>query len=1307
VQRQSSQAAAAAKVEASDTAVSPAAAAVVTKKSAEPVTQPDATAVAQLKRQVNQPAIAPKSQIDAAEAPAIAQRTDPAELTPQNTSSLQKATTSVTRVQPERDVTPEATTQTESLTKRELDLAPQPTVAQAAAPAAAKQARLTERPSAAVAQPQTPGPRTEASEPSLAGPSALAISRSEAQAVAEKTAAAEAALPNNSNPSQVAARNTRTSAEPSPATPEASAASAAVAARSSSSRSANVVTKAAAVEANSAPVQAPALVASASSATVSRQSAPNSASASRTQPSLDAPNPGAGTNALSGGLTRANSAAESALKPNAPASNAPQRATRVAAAAVSPRNVESPSAQPGEAKAEPGTAEPARLALNRSQSGMAGSGNTPNLDRGVGAPESPALLASSAARRDTASRADAPDAALTPASLATRAQSRASAVTPSSHTKADVIATGSEGGANEVSDLVASSGASLQRASANAAPGDVSAAKGSGDIDTGNTMIVAETGAGRAAGGGQPELSFDPAQGTLARQRSGAAPDASLAVEKVASTPAAPAATGGGTATSLDPTQSLAVRGQSADGAAGGPSRASDNGPLAEPSTAALLADSAVSRADHAGDDAANIGTEEEDEEEKKKRLARARRAQLAAGSATVAEIPVLVPGAGSGTGSLETGTAAAANTATTRVAAAGGASAAGALPNVGDANPQASGTGAAVAMLVRADVGASAPAPETLSGGGTGRTTRAATGQTIAASTQAEMVAMAGAPASGGNVEGINLQAQGTTQGRTSGGAAGPIMAGPIGAKAGEQVVDAIAVADVGQVPRGTRQASPGAAEGPVVVASATGTAPGRSTRASGVVADSNIEVAVAAGNAEAQAQADLDHGLDSSKVTRFRTAGGGGLTVNLEAPEGTGGIGNTLARDVGLSSRLARSDSPDINASPSRFVGRRSGGLTAVSLAAVIPTDSYRKRAEGRRQGGSLPPQTETAIENGLAFLARFQQPDGSWRLQGMEANVADDPILVSDTAATAMAILAFQGAGYSHREHNYAAVVRNGLDYLVRNQRENGDLFVPLDDSSNKSVWLYSHALATLAVCEAYGMTQDPALKEPATKAVQFILAGQSKDRGGWRYAPGVGTDTSVTGAMLVALRSAQLSNIAVDPASYEKVRQWLDKAQGSPTESHLYRYNPYAPDTEAQRHGRVPGPTMTSLGLLMRLYLGWKRDNPAMTRGAEYLVENLPDVGSPTEMKRDTYYWYYATQVMYHMGGEHWKKWHEKLHTLLTTSQVKDGPYAGSWNARLPVPDRWAAHGGRLYVTALNLLSLEVQYRHLPTYEDTAK
>ena len=100
-------------------------------------------------------------------------------------------------------------------------------------------------------------------------------------------------------------------------------------------------------------------------------------------------------------------------------------------------------------------------------------------------------------------------------------------------------------------------------------------------------------------------------------------------------------------------------------------------------------------------------------------------------------------------------------------------------------------------------------------------------------------------------------------------------------------------------------------------------------------------------------------------------------------------------------------------------------------------------------------------------------------------------------------------------------------------------------------------------------------------------------------------------------------------------------------------------------------------------------------------------NPPELGTSSRPRRDTYYWYYATQVMFHMGGDYWSEWNRRLHPMLTSSQEKEGDLAGSWNPQAPIPDRWGSFGGRLYVTTMNLLSLEVFYRHLPLYDDTAK
>ncbi|MCH5373521.1 MAG: terpene cyclase/mutase family protein, partial [Planctomycetes bacterium] len=464
--------------------------------------------------------------------------------------------------------------------------------------------------------------------------------------------------------------------------------------------------------------------------------------------------------------------------------------------------------------------------------------------------------------------------------------------------------------------------------------------------------------------------------------------------------------------------------------------------------------------------------------------------------------------------------------------------------------------------------------------------------------------------------------------------------------------------------------------------------------------------------GGDEAVVQASQDHSMsglaDDLPVTRQSIEGG--LAANIDAPAGPGGLGADFTPDIGLNNRRASAESVQVQVRSARFVRQQVGGHPDFSTAAIVAAEPFQRRTDrelGNGEGGghgSPPPMTEEAVELGLAYLSRCQLEDGSWSLQ---AAGNESAALVSDTAATGLALLAFQGAGYNHREHKYADLVNAAIQYLVKNQKSDGDLFVPLDDESNRSVWIYSHSIAALALCEAYGMTQDPALREPAQKAVDFLVNAQHPDRGGWRYSPQYGSDTSVTGWAMMALKSGELANLQVPEETYDKIRHWLDKAQGGSNEPYLYSYNPYAPNTEEQQHGRRPSMTMTSDGLLMRLYLGWRRDNPNMIRGAAYLAENLPSLGTTRRPERDTYYWYYATQVMFHMGGDYWKAWNGKLHPLLVNSQIQQGPMAGSWDPRNPVPDRWAPHAGRLYVTTMNLISLEVYYRHLPLYEDTAR
>jgi hypothetical protein len=872
-----------------------------------------------------------------------------------------------------------------------------------------------------------------------------------------------------------------------------------------------------------------------------------------------------------------------------------------------------------------------------------------------------------------------------------------------------------------LADVTASASAALTRSDAAATSGPVSAAKGTGEVDLGPTQTIAEAGMGRASGGGQTELSFQSQATEVARSQVGGAPLMALATAE-AGPVAAPEGTAGGqpAASEAGPTAVAAIRtvaGGEAT-ASGGPSKADAEGPLAEANTAALLAQTNLSRNDNAagrsGGDAAAGEPGIEDEEEKARRLARAALGgapQLAIAGPIAADVPASPMGeAGDGGAPAATPSATATALATARANRDGGAPAGGAPLAAGDPGDGGRAGAEAVGAIAIARAEATDGAPgQAVEGGGTASPSRAAAGPPIAADTTAEAIALAGAPASSGTADGAPLAARGIEAARLAGGSQGPVNTGPVGALSGPEVVDAPMAGALGDGP-GKRQASPATDDGPAVGALASTGSPGKQASEAQLAGGSTLVEAIPeVGPNSAVAQADLDHimgGVGASPMTR---QAGEAVAVDIEAPAGPGGLGTEYTPEVGVNTRQARQESLNVQLRSARFVKTNVGGLPSVSTTAITAAEAFATRG-ARNEGsqpaggrGTPPPQTEEAIDRGLAFLARYQLPDGGWSLQGFP----EDAQLATDTAATALAVLAFQGAGFNHREHHYKDVVRGGLDFLVKSQKENGDLFVPLDDDSNRSVWLYSHSLAALALCEAYGMTQDPQLKEPAQKALDFIVAAQHPQRGGWRYSPGVGSDTSVTGWMMMALKSGELAGLEVPTPTYKKIEHWLDDAKKSASEPHLFRYNPQAPETAEQRHGRTASKTMTAVGLLMRLYTGWKRDNANFAAGADYLQANLPAIGTPRDPQRDTYYWYYGTQVMFHMGGDHWRAWNSRLHPLLTGTQLRGGPLAGSWDPKGPVPDRWGPHGGRLYVTTLNLLSLEVYYRHLPLYEDTAK
>ena len=380
----------------------------------------------------------------------------------------------------------------------------------------------------------------------------------------------------------------------------------------------------------------------------------------------------------------------------------------------------------------------------------------------------------------------------------------------------------------------------------------------------------------------------------------------------------------------------------------------------------------------------------------------------------------------------------------------------------------------------------------------------------------------------------------------------------------------------------------------------------------------------------------------------------------------------------------------------------------------AAALPADgrvrdvaeAFARRTPASRDTDREPTPDElrarAIVDRGLEFLARSQQPDGRWSLERFAGGTpADAPKLRSDTAATGLALLSFLGAGHDHFDGPHRDTVRRGLEFLLATQRPDGDLYLPADELSNSCAWLYSHGIAAIALCEAVGMTGDPRVRPAAERACGFIAASQHPTRGGWRYTPRSDADLSVSGWMLVAARSGELAGVKTDPRMLAGVRTLLEAAS-SRADSSRYAYNPLKPE---QRMSPLSSACMTAVGGLMRLHTGAAADDPRVVRAARVLAAMPPDYGTAARKTRDSYLWYYASQVLVHTGGPEWRDWYGRLVDTLGATQESVGAKAGSWDPLGDAPDRWGQFGGRIYVTALHLLALEVPDRHLPTYSAT--
>lgn len=437
---------------------------------------------------------------------------------------------------------------------------------------------------------------------------------------------------------------------------------------------------------------------------------------------------------------------------------------------------------------------------------------------------------------------------------------------------------------------------------------------------------------------------------------------------------------------------------------------------------------------------------------------------------------------------------------------------------------------------------------------------------------------------------------------------------------------------------------------------------------------------------------------------------------TVKIEIPDDSQSLTDATATDTSVNETMKVADNSqvipnvainDIAPTPNERITVPSAPIRTLPTGGGLEGRQNEARAKlAAAQGGSLA--SEAAVENGLRWIVAHQKKNGSWRFRhnceackGQCANSGSSEDFTN--AATGLALMSLMGAGYTHEVGPYQQEIRKGLDYLKKKMRYsqlNGNSVGSLADRGGKG--MYGHALATIALGEAYALTADSGLARPVEAARNYIEFAQNKS-GGWRYIRlEPRGDLTVSGWQIMALKSCQLAGVETDKATWMRSEAFVDSLISSDGK---YGY---------QKSAAKVTDTTTAIGVLSKMYLGTHYEDLDLIMGADFISDTGPS-------DSDIYFNYYATQILHHRGGEPWQAWNKGTGAkkgkrirnirelgmrdfLIQTQDQSNSHQAGSWY----FADK-AGHsktGGRLYTTAMSVMILEVYYRYLPLYEKKA-
>ncbi|MBN1670333.1 MAG: terpene cyclase/mutase family protein [Kiritimatiellae bacterium] len=329
---------------------------------------------------------------------------------------------------------------------------------------------------------------------------------------------------------------------------------------------------------------------------------------------------------------------------------------------------------------------------------------------------------------------------------------------------------------------------------------------------------------------------------------------------------------------------------------------------------------------------------------------------------------------------------------------------------------------------------------------------------------------------------------------------------------------------------------------------------------------------------------------------------------------------------------------------------------------------TPALRKWCLRRHLGPGEADAVEWAVLRGLRWLKANQRSDGAW---GEKAE--------HRVGLSGLALLAFLGHGETPASREFGATVEGGLQFLTERQSANGG-FEVLDKPGT-----YGHAIATLALAEAYSLTHAPGLAEAVERAVRVILAGQ-QDSGGWdyRYSKWRRRDTSVTGWHVQALHAARVAGLGGRDVDLSLARAGEDLTGASEPRRGTFRYD------------LADAPT--SWGITATGVLGLQLIGRADATPLEAGLDSLRTM--PCTWRQGNWILcgiYYATQAKFNAAHRHtarqgeWTRWNALFPGVLAGAQERDGHWT---------PPANETPYGAVYGTAMAVLTLEVYYRLLP-------